>query len=64
MIILLAVGFMKKVQLYKISYFAEPFIGKYKMEVELDLSNYATKSDIKNATEDDTLQFTLKKMIS
>ena len=62
--ILLAVGFIKKVQLYKISYFGEPFIGKYKMEVELDLSNYATKSDIKNTTEDDTLQFTLKKMIS
>ena len=62
--ILLAVGFIKKVQLYKISYFAESFIGKYKMEVELDLSNYATKSDIKNTTEDDTLQFTLKKMIS
>ena len=34
------------------------------MEVELDLSNYATKSDIKNTTEDDTLQFTLKKMIN
>ena len=27
------------------------------MKVELDLSNYATKSDLKNATGVDTLQF-------
>ena len=30
---------------------------KSKIEVELDSSNYATKSDLKNATDVDTLQF-------
>ena len=30
---------------------------KNKIEVELDLSNYATKSDLKNATGVDVLQF-------
>ena len=30
---------------------------KKKIEVELDLSNYATKSDLKNATGVDALQF-------
>ena len=29
------------------SYFPEPFTNKNKTEVDLDLSNYATKSDLK-----------------
>ena len=43
------------------SYFPEPHIhSKVKIEVELDLSNYATKSDLKNATGGDTSDFAEK----
>ena len=42
------------------SYFPELFTNKNKLEVELDLSNYANKSDLKNATGADTLQFAKK----
>ena len=49
MIILLAIQLIKKVLLYKMSYFPDTN-SKTKIEVELDLSNYATKSDLKNAT--------------
>ena len=39
-------------------YFAESYIrSKNKVKVELDLSNYATKSDLKNATGVDTSKF-------
>ena len=42
---------IKKIQLYEMSYFPETHIhSKNKTEVELDLSNYAKKSDLKNAT--------------
>ena len=42
------------------SYFP-PFIhSKDKMEVELDLSNYATKSNLQNATGGDTSLFARK----
>ena len=34
--------------------------SKNKIEVELDLSNYATKSDLKNASDVDTSQFAKK----
>ena len=37
---------------------AKSFIGK--VEVELDLSNYATKADLKNATGVDTSKFAKK----
>ena len=48
MIIHLIVGYTKKISLYKISFFPEPYIhSKNKMEVELDSSNYVTKSDLK-----------------
>ena len=40
------VGLIKKILLYKISYFPEPYTRGEK-KVELDLSNYATKSDLK-----------------
>ena len=40
------------------SYFAEAYTGsKNKMKVELDLSNYATKFDLKNAASIDTSDF-------
>ena len=61
MIILLTVGLIKKT-LYKISqYFPkpyEPFHGD--INVTVDLSNYATKDDIKNITHVDTSSFALK----
>ena len=61
MIILLIVGLMKKT-LYKMSqYFPkpyEPFGGN--INVRVDLSNYATKDDIKNITHVDTSRFALK----
>ena len=61
MIIILIVGSIKKT-LYKISqYFPkiyEPFGGD--INVKVDLSNYATKADIKNITHVDTSSFALK----
>ena len=61
MIILLIVGLIKKTS-YKMSqYFPkpyEPFTGN--INVRLDLSNYATKADIKNMTDIDTSSFALK----
>ena len=38
-------------------YFAEPKFSGESVKVELDLSNYATKTDLKNATGVDTLSF-------
>ena len=53
-IILLIVRSIKNILLYKISYF--PFISRSKNQIKLvlDLSNYATKSDFKNTTGEDT----------
>ena len=42
------------------SYFPQWHTNKNKMEVELNLSNYATKSDFKNAAGADTVQFAKK----
>ena len=43
------------------SYFSEPHIhSNNKIELELNLSNYATKSDVKNETGVDTSDFTKK----
>ena len=48
MMILLTVELMKKISLY---YFPELYTpSKSKINVELDLLNYATESDFKNAT--------------
>ena len=59
MIILLIVGLIKKILLSTMSYFPELSIhSKIKGKVELDLSNYETKSDLKNAAGVDTLDFT------
>ena len=41
----------------KMSYFPPYVHLKNKIEVELDLCNYATKSDLENAASADALQF-------
>ena len=46
-IILLTVGLIKKMLLYKVSYFPEPHTNKNKIAVKLDLLNYVTRSDFK-----------------
>ena len=43
-------------------YFPEPKSSGGRVKVELDLSNYATKADSKNATSVDTLKL-LKRLI-
>ena len=58
MIINLIVGLIKKILLYKTNYFPEPYnCSTYKIKVELDLFNYSTKSDFKNATRVGTSDF-------
>ena len=59
------VGLIKMILLYEMSYFPEPHThSKNKIGVELDLSNYGTKSDLKNATDVYTSQFTKKRWFS
>ena len=41
-------------------YFPKPSNHKENIKVEIDLSNYATKADIKNITHVDTSNFALK----
>ena len=41
-------------------YFPKPQSHEENIKVEIDLSNYATKEDIKNITHVDTLRFALK----
>ena len=58
MIIHLIVGWVKRILLYKMSYFPKPHDhSKNEIEVELDLSSYAKISDLKNATDVDTSEF-------
>ena len=60
-IINLTVGLIKKILFYIMSYLAEAYThSKNKIKVKLDLSNYATKSDLKNTTSVDTSEFTKK----
>ena len=57
-IIHLIIGLIKKILLYRMSHFAERYThSKNKIKVELDLSNYETKSDLKNATGVDASKF-------
>ena len=57
----LIVGLIKGILLYKMSYFPVAYTcSKNKIKVELDLSNYATKSDLKNTTSIDTSNFAKK----
>ena len=71
MVIFLIVGLMKKIlnkiflneilSLQMSQYFSKPFrsfVGN--INVKVDLSNYATKTDLKNVTHVDTLSFALK----
>ena len=63
MILLLIVGLITKISLDKTCYFPEPYNrSRNKIKVELDLSNYATRSDLKNATGVDTSKF-VKKLV-
>ena len=63
MVICLIVELMKKMLLNKMSYFPEPYThSKNKLKVELDLYNYATKSDLKSATGVDTSKNLLKRL--
>ena len=58
MAIRLIVAQIKRISLYKMSCYPEPGIhSRNKIEVELDLSNYATKSDLKDATSIDASEF-------
>ena len=45
-------------------YFPKPSNHKENIKVEIDLSNYATKADIKNITHVDTSNFALKTNLS
>ena len=45
-------------------YFPKPYSHKENIKVEIDLSNYATKEDIKNITYVDTSSFALKTNLS
>ena len=48
MLIILAVELIKNIFLYKMSYLPEPQThSNNKAKIELDLANYATKSDLK-----------------
>ena len=60
MIINLIVGLIKKTLPYKISYFPELPHSKDEIKIDLILSNYVTKSDLKNATSVDTSKFPKK----
>ena len=60
MIIYLKVRIIKKILLYKFSYFSEPYTRDKNKKVELDLSNYATKFDLKNTTGLDTSKLAKK----
>ena len=63
MIIHLIVRLIKKILLYKMSYFPQLYTRiKNKIKVELDLPHYATKSHLKNSTGVDTPNF-LKRLI-
>ena len=49
MIILLTIGLIRKISLFKMNYFPKTYThSKNKIKVELDLP-YATKCDLKNA---------------
>ena len=41
-------------------YFPKPFNSHFGIKVKIDLSNYATKTDIKNISHVDTSSFALK----
>ena len=56
-IIILIIGLIKKILLYKISYFPKPYTHSQKKRDKWKFSNYATKSPFNSS---DTSNFTLK----
>ena len=55
------INIKKKISLHKMSCYPEPDIyGQNKIKVELDLSNYAIKFDLKVATDTGTWDFAKK----
>ena len=61
MIICFIAGQIKKISLYKMSYFPERYShSKNKIKLKIDLSNYATKSGLKSATGFDTSKLAKK----
>ena len=61
MIAVLIVGLIKKPHIKMSQYFPKPF-GRFggNINVKVDKSNYATKTDLKNKTHVDTSSFALK----
>ena len=61
MIAVLIVGLIKKPHIKMSQYFPKPF-GRFggNINVKVDMSNYATKTDLKNKTHVDTSSFALK----
>ena len=59
-IVLLTVGLIKKDIVLMSGYFPEPKSSGGKVKIELDLSNYATKADLKTVTGVDTSKFAKK----
>ena len=59
-IVLLAVGLIKRDIVWMSEYFSEPLSSGGRVKVELDLSTYRTKADLKNATDVDTWKFAKK----
>ena len=54
-------SWIDKISLYKMSYFPEPYTrSKNKIKVEIDLFNYAVKSDSKNVAGVDSSKFAKK----
>ena len=60
MIMFLTVGLIKKISLHEMTYFPEPYTHSKNKIVELDLSNYAIKSDLKKSTSVGTSKFAKK----
>ena len=62
MIIVLIVGLIKRSLIKMSQYFPKPFNSHFgdSVKVKIDLSNYATKTDIKNISHVDTSSFALK----
>ena len=49
---------VKNISFYKMNHYTEPDSqGRNKIKVQLDLSNYATKSEVKKATGVDTSDY-------
>ena len=59
--LILTVGLKRKLQRYKMSYFVQPYTdNKNKQKVQLDLLNYATRSDLKIKTGVNASEFAKK----